>query len=212
MLLMKHGDFYFIMVKRIFLIRHGQTDWNLKGRYQGHSDTDLNANGKAQAKRLSDRLKGEKIEAVYASDRKRALNFAKIIFKSCPIKADPALREICFGVFEGLNYEEIAAKYPDIYAGWAGDPFGVKIPNGEDPVYFKNRVLNIFTNIVESDDYEAVAIVTHGGVINVIIDNIMKRESGRDSIPLPASLSIIEFKDGKPGIVLLNDMEPIKNG
>jgi len=193
------------MATRIILIRHGQTDWNLENRYQGHADTGLNRKGVRQAKRLSIRMRREDVDRVYSSDRRRAMDFAKIIFPMHKVKVEPDLREISFGIFEGLTYDEIKNKYPGVYSRWADKPFDIKIPKGEAPALFRKRVVRSFKKIARSGEGKTVAIVTHGGSINVIVNKVMGRQDSLDFIPKSASISIIEFKRGKGSVVLLND-------
>ncbi len=119
-------------------------------------------------------MKKEKVDAVWSSDRKRALQSARIIFKNKPIKIERNLREISFGVFEGLTHEDIMTKYPKIYSRWAAKPFKVKIPGGEAPAAFKKRVLSAFKNIVRAAKGRTIAIVTHGGVIYAITGEMLK--------------------------------------
>ena len=197
--LKRHEAFYFyiFMVKRIILIRHGQTDWNLTGKYQGHTDVDINAAGRAQAKKLSGRMRSEEVDAVYSSDRVRAVNFAEIVFRGRKVIRKPDLREICFGVFEGLTYDEIVAKYPALYSRWLAKPFGTKIPGGEAPSVFKNRVLRSFRRILRSGADTTIAIITHGGVINIIMRESLKLNKNRGFVPALASVNIIEFKKRK---------------
>ncbi len=192
------------MVTRILLIRHGQTDWNLQGRYQGHSDIDINSEGRRQARKLSTRLQGEKLDAVYSSDRVRAINTAKIIFKEHNVRAEAGLREICFGVFEGLTHDEILKMYPDTYSKWAKNLFGARITKGEGPSVFKKRVLKAFKKIISVNKGKAIAIVTHGGPINALIGNILGT-SHKDFMPALTSLSIIEIEKGRIRVILLND-------
>ncbi|MFA5143178.1 MAG: histidine phosphatase family protein [Candidatus Omnitrophota bacterium] len=200
------------MAKKIILIRHGETDWNRLGRYQGHSDTDLNAKGRAQAKKLARRLKDVDIGAVYTSDRKRAIGSARIIFGDRPLKSEPGLKEICFGIFEGLTYDEIMARYPRLHIKWLADPFGVKIPGGETPSAFKKRVLKAFKKITRRKEDDAVAIVTHGGVINIIAGEMLGALKRRDFVPGHTSLTVIEFIRGKAKAVLLNDTAHLNDG
>lgn len=193
------------MVTKILLIRHGETDWNLEGRYQGHADIDLNSTGRRQAKKLSVRLREEEIDAVYSSDRMRAANTAKIVFKKHKARPESGFREINFGVFEGLTHNEILEKYPKVYSRWVRNLLGIRIPQGENPSVFKKRVLNTFKRIVSSNKGKAVAIVAHGGPVNVIIKHILGPKKHKDFIPGLASLSVIEFKKGEAVTVLLND-------
>ncbi len=119
-------------------------------------------------------MKRNNIDAVYSSNRKRALEFANIIFKDKLIRVERDLREISFGVFEGLNYGEIMNRYPKIYSRWSENPFGVKIPGGEAPAALRKRVLAVFKKIIRACKCRTIAIVTHGGVINVITGEILK--------------------------------------
>ena len=194
------------MAKRIILIRHGETDWNMEGRYQGQADTDLNDTGRRQAEKLFARMRNETVDRIYSSDKIRAVNSAKIIFRGRDIEIETNLREISFGVFEGLNYKEILRRYPDIHAGWMKNPFDFMIPGGELPADFRNRVLRAFKSIVSLNKDKIVAIVAHGGPVNVIVRNVLGSRVPEDFIPGPMSLSIIEFKNGKSKGMSLNDM------
>jgi broad specificity phosphatase PhoE len=185
------------MLKRIILIRHGQTNWNLAGKYQGHADIGLNATGRAQARMLAGRMRNEKIDAVYSSDRVRAADFAEIVFEGRKIRRNPGLREICFGVFEGLTYNEIVDKYPALSSRWFAKPFGTKIPGGEAPSVFKNRVLRAFRKLSRSGPDTTIAIVTHGGVINIIMSEGLKLNKHSYFVPALAGVNIIEFKKRK---------------
>lgn len=203
---MKYARGFLFMAKRIILIRHGETDWNLQGRYQGKADIDLNATGRGQAAKLSIRLQNEAIDRVYSSDRIRAVSSARIIFHGREPEIEADLREISFGVFEGLNYEEILERYPEVHAGWMKNPFDAMIPGGEAPADFRKRVLGAFGNIVSLNKGKVVAIVAHGGPVNVIVRDILGAKVPDDFIPGPTSVSIIEFSNGKARGVLLNDM------
>jgi broad specificity phosphatase PhoE len=96
---------------KFLLIRHGQTDWNLAQRFQGQSDIPLNEVGKKQAMALADRLTNESINIVYSSDLQRAIETSKIIMQMSDCKPDlhpdQRLREVNFGDWEGLTYDEI---------------------------------------------------------------------------------------------------------
>ena len=97
---------------RLILVRHGETEWNAQRRYQGHSDVPLSALGRRQAARAAERLAALKIDAVYTSDLGRALETAEIIAeqRGLEVCAEPRLRELNFGVFEGLTFDEAQAQ------------------------------------------------------------------------------------------------------
>ena len=98
-------------VQRISLVRHGQTTWNEQGRFCGHTDIPLSTTGRKQARKLASFLQHRPIAAIYSSDLSRARETAEIIARKRPIDSivSPAWREINFGAWEGLTYEEIAA-------------------------------------------------------------------------------------------------------
>ena len=164
------------MPTKIILIRHGQTLWSRKKRYCGSSDISLSARGRNQARKLYQVLKKEKISKVYSSNAARAWDFAKIAFKGMKIKTITQLREFNFGIFEGLNYEEIKQKYPQIYGCWLKNPLAVDLPNGENINNFKKRVEKIFAKIARVNKNKTIAIVTHAGPIKVILGDILKKK------------------------------------
>jgi len=194
------------MPTKIILIRHGETLWNLRKRYCGFIDASLNNKGKSQAAYLRSKLKGEKVHKVYSSDRKRAIQTAKIIFKDLEIEKIPDLREMHFGVFEGLTHREITKKYPGIYKKWLDEPFSVLIPAAEDLNSFKRRVVSVFKKIILLNHNKTIAVVCHGGTIGMFICNILKTKDFWKYMPSSGSLSIVEYKDGKSKIRLLNDV------
>ena len=99
------------MATRLILIRHGETDYSTEKRYCGLTDVCLNKRGIEQAEGLCQKLGEEDVDKVYSSDLRRASEFAKIVFKNKEIEPAPEFREINFGIFEGLTYEEIMARY-----------------------------------------------------------------------------------------------------
>ena len=99
---------------RWFLVRHGETDWNAAGRAQGQSQVPLNAAGRAQARALATRLRPLRFSAAYASDLRRVTETAAAILygRDLPLVPSPALREKCFGEWEGMTFAELEARYP----------------------------------------------------------------------------------------------------
>lgn len=193
------------MPTKLFLIRHGSTDWNKQRRYCGFVDIGINNNGRAQARRLKKRLKDQGVDKVYCSDRKRAVQTAGIIFRGQEIKEVKALREMHFGIFEGLTYREILKKYPDIYKKWIDNPFDTIIPKGESLNIFRKRVIKAFRDIIAKYLNQEIAIVCHGGTISVFINHIIKSRDFWKYIPDSASLSVLEAKNGKFKVKFFND-------
>jgi broad specificity phosphatase PhoE len=156
----------------IQLIRHGETEWNTTGRWQGHLDVPLNAVGREQAARLARRLaeEGARFEALYSSDLKRAWETAAAVGRSLGMEpvADPALREIDLGRLAGKTREEIAAEYPDEWRRLHGRedfPRG----GGETFAAFQRRVLGWMDRAAERHPGGAVCAVTHGGCIRAVL-------------------------------------------
>ncbi len=193
------------MAARLLLIRHGQTAWNLEKRYCGFIDIGLNAEGINQAKCLSMKLTGEKIHKVYSSDRKRAVQTAEIVFHACTPEKIPDLREVHFGVFEGLTYKEIMEQYPEIYMKWIENPYSVVIPKGEDLRDFKARVITVFKDIIALNQDKTVAVFSHGGVISMFVNDILKTNDFWNQIPDSTSLTVVECENGRAQITMLND-------
>jgi len=188
------------MATRLMLIRHGSTAWNQSGRYCGFRDIRLNARGKKEARGAHNMLKKEKVYRVYSSDRKRAVETCKIIFRDRATERMPDLREIHFGIFEGLTYPEIMHKYPGFYTRWSRNPFGATIPQGESMADFKKRVVSAFRKILSLNINKTVAVVCHGGTISIFVNSILKKKDFWGYIPKPASLTVVIFKNSKAKI------------
>lgn len=192
-------------MKRIYLIRHGQTDWNLARRYQGHTDIDLNTTGIRQARLCAKRLAKEKIDKAYSSDSLRAINFARIALEGRAIEKLSALREMNFGIWEGLTYEESMREFPDIYSRWINDPYSIAVPEGETFEIFTKRVLNAFEHIVFTNGDKTIAVFTHSGPIRIMLNQYLKSDNMLGIKTDSGSIHMIEFKNGEGRVGLLND-------
>ena len=192
------------MSTKLVLIRHGITSWNKQKRYCGLRDVSLSHEGKLQAQQLRERLKPLRFDKVYVSDRKRAIQTAQIIFKGTRLIKMPGLKELNFGVLEGLRYQEIMKKYPDVYDRWLKNPFKNNIPKAEDLVSFKKRVARAIQRIVSRNAGNNVAIVCHGGVISIFVATLLKSNNFWKHIPTATSMTIVEYKNNVPTIKLFN--------
>ncbi len=194
---------------RLLLARHGETDWNAQGRYQGQSDVPLSAAGRGQAELLALRLMGEKFDALYASDLERAWQTARIIAEKAgvEVKPEPRLRELNFGVLEGLTFDEAQARHPEAIAAWLED-YNQPPPNGEPLEAFSSRVLSLLESLQKDHPGQSVLLVAHGGPLGELL---------RLALGLPperrwafamdnASLSeLVLGDDGFPFLKRLND-------
>lgn len=197
-------------VTRLFLIRHGQTDCNLNNRYSGFLDVGLNKTGQLQARRLAAAICQERIDRIYVSDRKRAIQTARIIFKNKKMERLSGLKEVNFGIFEGLTYKEILKKHPLVYKKWLKDPFSVKIPGGEHLLVFKKRVIRSLKTIIKSNKGKSVAVVTHGGVISIYLNHLLKSRKFWETVTGSASITTVEHDGRKTQIKSVNDTEHLK--
>ena len=118
---------------KVVLIRHGQTEWNIAGKYQGQSDVALSDKGIEQARCLAQNFPLEQLDAVYASDLSRALVTAEQVARhfGCVVQPEPSLREMNFGEWEGLTYKQIAAQWPEAMGTFFQRPDMLEIPGGE---------------------------------------------------------------------------------
>ena len=175
-------------------------------------DIDLNAQGRAQALAARKRFDGEVVHKVYTSDRLRAISTARIIFEGMPYEAVSDLREIHFGVLEGLTHNEIMERYSAVYTQWLSDPYSVVIPEAEGLPDFRSRVVKAFEMIAAAHQGQTAAVVCHGGVISVFITHILRTNDFWKQIPGSASLSIVEYEGACPRITLLNDTSHLEAG
>ncbi|WP_039789241.1 histidine phosphatase family protein [Herbaspirillum huttiense] len=158
----------------ILLIRHGETDWNVDKRLQGHIDIGLNEAGQRQVLALGEALAGEGIDAVFASDLQRARDTAQAVADAAGLEVliDAGLRERCYGGFEGLRHTEIEARYPEAYRQWKAREPDFRYPAGERIAEtmreFYERSVAAVQRVLASGRYRKVAIVTHGGVLECV--------------------------------------------
>ncbi|HKO67498.1 MAG TPA: histidine phosphatase family protein [Burkholderiaceae bacterium] len=158
------------MKTKLLLIRHGETAWNAEHRIQGQLDIPLSPLGILQAARLAECLASESIEAVYSSGQSRAwLTAAPLAARlGLQIIAEPRLRERSFGVFEGLTLDEIAARYPAEFIKWRERDPGWRPDGGESGRQLIDRVMSAVTDIGARHKNQTVALVSHGGVLDVV--------------------------------------------
>ena len=152
----------------ILLARHGETDWNREGRFQGWADPPLNATGRAQAVDLSVQLMAEELAAVYSSPLRRAYETAEVVAASRglePVTVD-ALREVDVGSWSGLSRAEIEQRFPEQYARWLD--YGQGWEDGETYEEMTERVVGAVLEIAAAHPDGEVLVVAHGGPIRAL--------------------------------------------
>ncbi|OPY58215.1 MAG: Phosphoserine phosphatase 1 [Pelotomaculum sp. PtaU1.Bin035] len=195
---------------RIFFVRHGETAWNALMKLQGHADVSLSDRGREQVELLARRLAGEKIHCFYSSDLSRACETAEIIAKPhrLNIKTVPALREINFGVWEGLTIQEIKEVFADEIKMWWANPLSTRIPGGETLNDVAERSVGAVKKIIGDHSDENIVIVSHGGTIRSIIGSVLGmnlNEYWRLHLD-NACLNLVDFPHWDRGILkLFND-------
>jgi broad specificity phosphatase PhoE len=152
---------------RILLARHGETEWNRVGRWQGQADPPLNDTGRQQAKVLAAQLEHDGIAAVYSSDLRRASETAGIVAErlGLAVTEERALREIDVGSWSGLTRNEVRERYPEGFARWLAGEIG---HDGETREQLAHRVVDAVERIANAHSGEQVLVVTHGGAIRAL--------------------------------------------
>lgn len=155
---------------RLCIVRHGETDWNAGKRIQGQIDVPLSALGHAQARATANTLLNEGFAALYSSDLARARQTAEATahLTRLPLQLLPGLRERHFGIFQGLTHEEATARYPADYARHHDRDPRFTPAGGESLLDLAARLSNTFDDIVRRHAGAAVAIFTHGGVLDIL--------------------------------------------
>lgn len=183
----------------LILCRHGRTDWNEQGRYQGQTDTPLNAEGRRQASVLAELLRDEPIAAIYASDLARAADTAVAIARlhGVRVRRDPRLREIYQGEWEGLTAAEIRLRYAELLDCWEAAPLGITLPGGESIADVQRRSIAALREILARHGPEMVCIVTHKVTLTVIRCELTGEplEPALRRLPPNASFEVLEIPE-----------------
>lgn len=191
--------------RTFYLIRHGQTDWNVVYRWQGHTDIPLNENGRQQARLLGVFLRDVPIDRAISSDSGRAYETAQLALggRDIPIERDPDLREFNAGKFEGMTWDEIRAQYPDDVTAMNADWFNYVFPDGESRGAMQTRAVAAFKRILSDGVGEHVLIASHGMTVRGILHGLFP-----ETVSHPMSLKAVEntsvsiIKQTPDGLVL----------
>jgi|DewCreStandDraft_4_1066084.scaffolds.fasta_scaffold02004_13 broad specificity phosphatase PhoE len=177
----------------IYLIRHGETNWNDKLLFQGHTDVPLNKKGKLQAKMIANEFKKIKFDYIFSSDLSRAYETAGIIKKltgfNGKIIKSKELRERNYGSFEGKEYELLRHKKSNF--------------DGEKDIKFFKRINSFFDSIIKNYKNKDIVIVTHGGVVRQIIAYILGLKDYKRIRIYNASISEIYYNEKSKKFFLL---------
>ena len=202
---------------KLLLIRHGETDDNHRRVFQGQSGRGLNARGRDQALRLAARFErvGLRAAALYCSDLERARETADLLsgtLKLPPI-ADPALREVHVGAWQGLGYEEIAARHPEEWDAWRR---GIDFKRGGGETYAElgDRVAAAIDGIVAAHAGETVVIVSHGAAIKVFVGRVLGLDTAalrRYRVASNTGVTLVVREDVVDTLAIWNDASHLED-
>jgi broad specificity phosphatase PhoE len=198
---------------RVLVIRHGRTAWNAAGRLQGQRDTSLSAEGRAQAAAVAGRLAAEPIDQGFCSDLSRARETAAPLAsaRGLTFRPTPPLRELDFGQWEGMTFQQIQAAGPTEAAAWVRDPFHCSPPGGETAAMLAERIAGFWQNVLSLDQphvERTIVVVTHSGPGRMLISlalGLSGEHHGRFQLR-PGSISQLEVHDGYGILVGVNDV------
>ena len=191
----------------LYLVRHGETEWNASNKIQGNMDTELNDLGKKQAELVANRLAKENIDAVYTSSLKRAKTTAQKIAEHVKVEVQELheFREISLGPWEGLTISEINEKYEEHYKVYRENPSDFNMPGAETFLQVSERFCNAIRNVIAQNIDKKIVIVSHGAAIKAAIISILGidiKHYNKFRID-NASISVLSFSDKYHGGVVV---------
>lgn len=170
----------------IYLIRHGQTDWNTAGKIQGSTDIPLNETGRLQARMLAEGMKARPVVRIFSSTLGRAMETAGTVGRMQQVEVEPVegLEEVGFGKWEGMTWADIQVRYPEEYRRWCLNPVEVSPPGGELQVEIRRRCKTAVDTILEKTNRIKgdIAIVSHGATLAYMIEYLTREDPLEEEI------------------------------
>ena len=197
-----------------YLVRHGQTVWNTLGKTQGHGNSPLTELGERQASELAEALKNYPIDMIYCSDLGRAVQTAEIVGSKLNIKVEPTdlLREMGFGIWEGMPMKKIEKMYPDTFRMWREEPDKAHIPKGEALSMVKDRTEKLIKVLNDKYDNRHILLVSHSVTVRVMLLDFLESHV-RNLYRIKqdnTALNIVEYRNYGPVIMKMNDTRHLK--
>lgn len=185
---------------KVFLVRHGETEWNLSGRWQGHLDAPLTERGEDQARCLGERLQKETFDACFVSDLGRAVKTSEIAGAPSALvfERDERIRERDLGVIQGMTTAEMLDSCPDVYHSFRNDGPDYVLPEGESFRQFQQRCIDALEDFASRHPGGRLLVISHGGVLGAIFRHVTGIPLGapRRFLLMNCSVNIVE-KDEK---------------
>ena len=202
-----------------YLVRHGETDWNVRKRAQGSTDTPLNEKGHVQADFLSKRLASTPFSAAYGSDLTRAVATASAILRgrNLTLQQFPALREKSYGEWEGISNEDVRDRYPDMYRQFLQDSMAFTPPGGENDFDLYTRVEAATRQIRETlpDPAGNILVVGHSNALRAMLVYLLRipvEYMWRFNLTNGGITVVSDFHTGNATLDLLNDTNHLGDG
>ena len=205
-------------VARLILVRHGEAEGNRELRYLGDNDAMLTERGLAQAEQTAVAVRRFAVEAIYSSPRSRALDTARAIARATRARLDvrEELRELSYGVWEGMSRAEVAGRDPELLRLWEADA-SVTPPGGESLRALSARVIGFANGLAQSHGGQCVALVSHVGPIKALICQVLGLaiEGARRMWLDPATISVVDWPlapETRGAVRLLNSFTHLDDG
>lgn len=188
------------MTATLLLIRHGETDWNVEGRYQGQAGPGLNARGREQAHELAGLLATQPVDMIYSSDLPRSMETALIIGESLnlPVRSDPRLRELHQGAWQEMLYLDIKQQYEDKLQAFRRAPLIYSPPGGETLEQVTRRVLEALDDIAAQHPDQQIVVVTHKLPMAIVRCLLAGEGPARVWDALPSNAQIVQVSWPQP--------------
>jgi len=201
-------------VSKVYLVRHGQTAWNVGEIFRGRADIPLDETGKQEVHLAGEALKDETLHAVYSSPLSRSIETAENIakFHNIPVTPFDPIIDISYGEWEGLENQEVKKKYPELHALWQREPHKIKFPGGESLDEVRFRTVKGLEDLLAKHENENFVLVAHRVPNKVIccallgLDNSHFWRIQQDT----ASTNLFIYRDGQWIIAFLNDTSYLK--
>ncbi len=175
----------------IYLLRHGTSE--LQGKFVGRTDCGLSVQGRAEVQLLSEKLKGINFDRIYCSPLLRCRQTYKLLELDCQVIFDHRIKEIDFGRWENLDFQEMIDQDQERVNRWLDSPMTFTFPNGENVGAFSVRICDFIEDLVEDKEDQKLLIITHGGVIRFLLCKLLgfSLEKYHKFNPLPGCYSIV---------------------
>jgi len=202
-------------VSKVYLVRHGQTAWNVGEIFRGRADIPLDETGKQEVHLAGEALKDETLHAIYSSPLSRSIETAENIakFHDIPVTPFDAIIDISYGEWEGLENQEVKEKYPELHSLWHREPHKIKFPGGESLEEVRIRTMTGLEGLLLQHKDENFVLVAHRVPNKVIccallgLDNSHFWRIQQDT----ASTNLFIYRDGQWIIAFLNDTSYLKS-